>query len=243
MGEEYGHLPGYTRELASRRSHVDVGCMRGVDGEYAFVAEEAGRGSCQGGTYVRATPRVRGEEAPTQPGGRVYPGRRHAPRGHSQGGRGRHLFCAAGVLYCQPAPVDLLVALRRMCGRTLILRTSTFPEVDVLGNADVYFPMLRSEDRRLWGLRSPGVDRQVGIACGFETDRGHGNWFWGLTPVCLEALLKTAGFLVEHRAPEAFGQILVCNLVAVPFEHRLPYEAEAREVGRDVSVTGEALPH
>ncbi len=38
------------------------------------------------------------------------------------------VFCA-GVLYHHPSPFDLLVALRRICGSLLILRTATIPEV------------------------------------------------------------------------------------------------------------------
>ena len=39
----YDQLPGHIRRVAAGRSFVDVGCMWGVDGEYAFAAEAAGR--------------------------------------------------------------------------------------------------------------------------------------------------------------------------------------------------------
>jgi hypothetical protein len=151
------------------------------------------------------------------------------------------VFCA-GVLYHHPSPFDLLVALRRMCRRTLILRTSTIPEIKGLGNAAVYFPMLEDKDRRLWHLRRLGVDRQVGITDGFEPEEGYGNWFWGLTPGCAASLLETAGFRVDHRATEAFAQTFICSPVAVPFEHRLPGESEARRMGQEVSSANIARP-
>ena len=38
----YDQLPQHIRKFAVGRSFVDVGCMWGVDGEYAFQAEAAG---------------------------------------------------------------------------------------------------------------------------------------------------------------------------------------------------------
>ena len=39
---DYKHLPGYIHQYAPGHSFVDIGCMWGVDGEHAFIAEEAG---------------------------------------------------------------------------------------------------------------------------------------------------------------------------------------------------------
>ena len=55
-----------------------------------------------------------------------------------------------------------------------------------------------------------------------QPSEGYGNWFWGLTPSCLESLLKTAGFRVDFRATEAFAQTCVCAAVAPALEHQLP---------------------
>src|SRR4029078_11899925 len=104
-----------------------------------------------------------------------------------------------------PTLCERMVALRRSCRQTLILRTSTIPEIPGLPNGAVYFPMLDEDARRLWNLRSLGVPHQVGITDAFRPDQGYGNWFWGLTPSCLESLLKTAGFRVDFRATEAFA--------------------------------------
>src|SRR5687767_1491588 len=38
----YDQLPGLIRRYAPGKSFADIGCMWGVNGEYAFVAEEAG---------------------------------------------------------------------------------------------------------------------------------------------------------------------------------------------------------
>jgi len=129
-----------------------------------------------------------------------------------------------------------------MCRKTLILRTSTIPEINGLPNAAVYYPMLNSKDRQLWNLFSLGVGRQVGITDSFEPEEGYGNWFWGLTPSCISGLLETAGFRVDHRATEAFAQTFICTPVVVPFAHRLPDEVEARSMAEAISVAGIARP-
>jgi len=151
------------------------------------------------------------------------------------------VFCA-GVLYHHPSPFDLLVALRRICRETLILRTSTIPEVRGLPNAAVYFPMMDARARELWSLKSLGVLHQAGISNEFQASDGYGNWFWGLTPSCLESLLKTAGFRVDHRATEAFAQTVICTAVDAPLDHRLPGEDEAREMAAEISAAGVARP-
>jgi hypothetical protein len=151
------------------------------------------------------------------------------------------VFCA-GVLYHHPSPFDLLVALRRICRETLILRTSTIPEIRGLPNAAVYFPMLDAKARDLWNLKGLGVLHQAGISNEFQPAEGYGNWFWGLTPSCLESLLKTAGFRVDFRATEAFAQTVVCAAVAPALEHRLPDQIAARRLAADVSAAGIARP-
>jgi hypothetical protein len=156
-------------------------------------------------------------------------------------GRVDVVFCA-GVLYHHPSPYDLLVALRQICTQTLILRTSTIPEVPGLPNAAVFFPMLHARPRQLWDLRSLGVLHQAGISNAFEAAAGYSNWFWGLTPSCLESLLQLAGFRVEHRATEAFAQTCICAAVASPLEHQLPDAESARRLGEAVSAAAVARP-
>ncbi|HET9532658.1 MAG TPA: hypothetical protein VFQ92_20055, partial [Blastocatellia bacterium] len=121
------------------------------------------------------------------------------------------------------------------CKQTLILRTSTIPEIKGLPNAAVYFPGLSREERKLWELKSLGVSKQVGITDGFEPEEGYGNWFWGLSPSCLTSLLETAGFRVDQREPEAFAQTFICSAVSAPFTHRLPNEIESGKSGEVIT--------
>jgi hypothetical protein len=238
---DYKWLPEYIRRFASGHNFVDIGCMWGVDGEYAFIAEEAGA------TFVKAvdvygpTPEFEAKRRACNSKVEFILGDATQSTTIRRVGMMDVVFCS-GVLYHHPSPFDLLVGLRRMCRQTLILRTSTIPEIGGLPNAAVYFPMLEKKDRELWNLRNLGMLRQVGITDGFEPRAGYGNWFWGLTPSCLASLLETAGFRIDYRAPEAFAQTLICSPVTVPFAHYLPDETEAREMGAAIAEAGVARP-
>jgi SAM-dependent methyltransferase len=237
----YDRLPEYIRTHAPGRSFVDVGCMWGVNGEYAFLAEEAGATSVKAVDVFGPTPEF--DEKHTARKSRVEFVLGDITRADTLAAVGEAdvVFCA-GVLYHHPSPYDLLVALRRICRGTLILRTSTIPEVRGLPNAAVYFPMLDEKARELWNLKRLGVLHQAGISNAFQPSEGYGNWFWGLTPSCLESMLATAGFRVDFRATEAFAQTVVCSAVAPALEHELPDQTSARRLAAAISGAGVARP-
>ncbi len=238
---DYGHMPDYIRKHVAGRSFVDIGCMWGVNGEYAFIAEEAGATEVKGVDVFGPTPEFEQKKQAKNSNVEFILGDATHPDTLDKIGVVDVVFCA-GVLYHHPSPFDLLVALRRICGEMLILRTSTIPEINGLPNAAIYFPMLKPEDRKLWNLSSLGSMRQVGITDGFEPEEGYGNWFWGMTPSCLESLLETAGFRIEFRATEPFAQSVICTPVEAPLSHRLPDELEARQMAAQISNSGIAKP-
>jgi SAM-dependent methyltransferase len=237
----YQQLPDYVRRYAAGRSFADVGCMWGVNGEHAFLAEAAGATAVKAVDVFGPTPEFERARESRRSAVEFILGDCTRPETLARIGEVDVVLCA-GVLYHHPSPFDLLAALRQMCRETLILRTSTIPEVRGLPNAAVYFPMLHARERRLWELKSLGVLRQAGITDGFEPDAGYGNWFWGLTPSCLVSLVETAGFRVDHRAAEPFAQTLVCAAVARPFEHVLPDPDAARRLAAAISSAGLAKP-
>ncbi len=237
----YGDLPRYVRDHAPGGSFADIGCMWGVNGSYAFLAEEAGATSVKGVDVFGPTPEFEAEHRRRASQVDFILGDILRPETLAAVGQVKTVLCA-GVLYHLPNPFDLLVALRRICSGTLILRTSTIPEIPGLPQAAVYYPMLTPADRALWNLSGLGLMKQVGITDGFEADQGYGNWFWGLTPSAVEAMLATAGFRVDHRAHEAFAHTVVCTAVAPPFDHRLPGEDESRGLGAEISQSGLARP-
>ena len=238
---DYGHLPDYIRKHAPGHSFADIGCMWGVNGDYAFLAEECGATEVKAVDVFGPTPEFETKKRERNSSVEFILGDACSSETIARVGVVDVVFCA-GVLYHHPSPFDLLIALRRMCSKTLILRTSTIPEIKGLANGAVFYPMLSPQERELWDLRGLGVGRQVGITEGFEPRQGYGNWFWGLTPSCLASMLETAGFKVEHRATEPFAQTFVCSVVSSPFKHRLPDDDEARGIGKAVSASGVARP-
>jgi hypothetical protein len=215
--------------------------MWGVNGEHAFMAEEAGATVVKAVDVFGPTPEFEAKKRSRNSSVEFILGDASHPDTIARVGVVDVILCA-GVLYHHPSPFDLLVALRRMCSQTLILRTSTIPEIKGLPNVAVYFPMLEPKDRQLYDLASLGMSRQVGISDGFDPREGYGNWFWGLTPTCLISLLKTAGFEVEFRATEPFAQTVICRAVDAPFVHHLPNEREAKSVAEAISAAGIARP-
>jgi len=220
MGD-YARLPEYIRAHAPGKSFVDIGCMWGVNGRYAFLAEEVGAASVKGVDVSPASPEFEERHARTGSSVEFIQGDLGDSSTLARVGSIDVVFCA-GVLYHHPSPFDLLVALRRICRQTLILRTSTIPEMPTVPNGAVYWPMLDEEQRRLWDQKSLGLTPQIGITGPFDPQAGYGNWFWGLTPSCLMSMLRTAGFEVNYRAPEAFAQTLICHPCAEPLTVRLP---------------------
>ena len=237
----YNHLPRYIRRFAPGRSFADIGCLWGVNGEYAFAAESAGATIVTAVDVFGPTPEF--EQKKRELGSRVQfvLGDATDPHTLTEIGVVDVVFCA-GVLYHHPSPFDLLTALRSICRETLILRTSTIPEVEGLPNAAVFFPMLGPKDRRLWQLSRLGLRHQAGISDAFRPQDGYGNWFWGLTPSCLRSMLEVSGFRVDEQWEEPFAQTMICAPAATPFAHRLPGTAEARELGAAVSAAGSARP-
>ena len=237
----YAQLPDYIRRHAPGRSFADIGCMWGVNGEYSFVAEEAGATAVKAVDVFGPTPEFDDKHRARSSKVEFILGDATRRDTLERIGEVDVVFCA-GVLYHHPSPFDLLAALRRICRQTLILRTSTIPEVRGLPNAAVYFPMLDVKARGLWNLKSLGLVHQAGISNEFQPAEGYGNWFWGLTPSCLESLLKTAGFQVDYRASEAFAQTCVCSAVAPAFQHELPDQTAALEMAKKISAAGVARP-
>lgn len=237
----YDQLPDHIRKLAPGKSFADIGCMWGVNGEFSFLAEEAGACPVKAVDVFGPTPEF--EEKRRGRGSLVefILGDIGHPDTLARVGTVDVVFCA-GVLYHHPSPFDLLVALRRICGGKMILRTSTIPEVKGLPNAAVYFPKLSAKERKLWDLRRLGLMHQAGISSAFRPEEGYSNWFWGLSPSCLQSLVQTAGFAVEFAGTEPFAQTLICRAVDSPFMHRLPDEAEAKSMAETVSAARIARP-
>ena len=237
----YADLPRYVERFAPGRSFADIGCMWGVNGEHAFVAERAGANRVVCVDVFGPTPEFEARRTRTASRVEFVLGDIVSEATLERVGNVDVVLCA-GVLYHHPSPFDLLVALRRICRETLILRTATIPEVRGLPHAAVFYPILDAGSRRMWELSSLGLQRQVGISDAFQPGAGYGNWFWGMSPSCVSAMLAGAGFRVREQAEEGFAQTFVCDAVAPPFHHVLPSTEGARRLAAEVSAAGAARP-
>ena len=159
----YDQLPGHIRRVAAGRSFVDVGCMWGVDGEYAFAAEAAGAARVTAVDIFGPTPEFERKKRERHSRVEFVLGDVTDPRTIQALGNADIVFCA-GVLYHHPSPFDLLTALRLLCRQTLILRTSTIPEINGMPNAAVFFPKQMARGRALWELSRLGLQHQAGIS-------------------------------------------------------------------------------
>ena len=238
---DYGRLPELIRQHSVGHTFVDVGCMWGVNGEFAFIAEEAGATAVKAVDVFGPTPEFEQQRAERRSRVEFILGDITRRETLEVVGETDVVFCA-GVLYHHPSPFDLLIALRSICRQTLILRTSTIPEVRGLQNVAVYFPLLDAKARALWNLTPLGVLHQEGISNAFQPSAGYGNWFWGLTPSCLESLLQTAGFRVDLRQTEAFAQTVVCTATSPALAHPLLDQRSARRLAAEISAAGTARP-
>lgn len=237
----YEHLPQYIREHAPGRTFADIGCMWGVNGRYSFLAEEAGATAVKALDVFGPTPEFEAHKEAVGSSVEFLLGDVTDAAVIERVGVVDVVFCS-GVLYHHPSPFDVLVALRRICRQTLILRTYAIPEMLGFRNGAVYFPYLDDHERKLWDLTQLGVCKMVGVTNPFQPNEGYGNFFWGLTPSCLVSLLSTAGFEVVTRATEVFAQTVVCRPVEIPFAHVLPSEHQARAMAALISKTGNARP-
>jgi hypothetical protein len=88
--------------------------------------------------------------------------------------------------------------LREMTSEFLVLSSATIPEIPGLPHACVYYPYLDADDRRPFarGLRDPASALAVGTPFDDRPMYGPGNFWWGITPSALRAMLRTARFEV-----------------------------------------------
>jgi len=223
-----GLLQDLIRSAAPNKSFVDIGALWGVHGLYAFLAEEAGATRVVAVDVYPATDEFSAEHA-----------RRESLVEFVQGDVTRSetirqirpcdvVFCS-GVLYHTPNPVHLLASLRSICNETLILDTAVVPEMRDLSHIAVFYPFLPKSERKLWS-RGRGI--RLGLTTPYEPRQGYGNWFWGMSPSCVEAMLKCAGFeTVKKYVNPLGGACFVARATASGFlpvsGDWLPRETEA----------------
>ena len=119
-----------------------------------------------------------------------------------------------GVLYHTPHPFLQVEHLRRLTQEKLVLGTHVIPEVPGFPGASVFYPLLEDSARDAYGSV---YDDQLRMAVkqpfSFEPGHEYANWWWGLTPSALRAMISLAGLeIIEEYQPEP----LFMDIVAKP---------------------------
>ena len=146
---------------------------------------------------------------------------------------GAHDFVwCSGVIYHSPNPYLLIEHLRRITGELLYLGTEVVPEVPGFDQACIFYPGLPESSRRAYGSAHGARHGAIGVNSPFdETPRlGYANYWWGITPSALRAMMRTARFdIVEELAPDPFTM----SVLARPLgrESVIPPPELARERG------------
>jgi SAM-dependent methyltransferase len=170
-------------EHVAGRSFLDVGCMWSVHGALCFAAEEAGAAAVTGVDVMGATPEFAAERSRRASAVRFVQGDLHDP---ALAVEPHDVVWCSGVIYHAPHPLLTLERLRALTGSTLLLATEVVGEVRGRPRAVIFAP-------------EPGSHPAHTVA--FDPAQGYGNWYWGLTPSAVVAMVQASGFDVveEHR--------------------------------------------
>lgn len=123
------------------------------------------------------------------------------------------LISFTGGLHRQPNPLHTLVQIRKLCKDYLLVESNTVPEMPGISQGAVFWPRLDKKERKLWVFEPDRPDSQPGILTPFDYRYPTKQWYWGITPSCLRALLQLAGFEVILNFTHPFYQIVVCRAV------------------------------
>jgi hypothetical protein len=201
---------GLVRRHAGGKSFADIGCMWGVDGAIAFLAEQSGASAVTGLDLMAASAAFDSEHARRASKVRFLQGDLHDAAVIEQVGKHDVVWCA-GVIYHAPNPLLTLERLRSITGETLILASETIPEVPWLAQACVFLPALPDPDRRAHAAARPGATA-LGVSEPFDREQSYGAWWWGMSRSALRGMLVASGFEVL----EQYGDALHATFVARP---------------------------
>lgn len=173
------------RRYAPNRSFADIGCLWGVDGACAFLAETAGATGVTAMDKWSPTERYRLNHEALSSSVRFVQADIHDESTVSAVGAHDVVWCS-GLLYHTPHPFRVVGQLLQMTNEILILGSKVIPSVPGLPGLAVYYPGLSERQRRVYGpVASPVAGRP------FDRDRYFANWFWGFTPEALIALVRS----------------------------------------------------
>lgn len=193
----------FVRDHAPGRSFADIGGMFGIDGEIALQAEQAGAVAVTLFDGGEPTPKFLARHKERDSAIRCVQGDLEDPVSLREVGPHDIVWCV-GVIYHSPNPVLQLMHLREITNELLFLGSATIPEIPGFPQASLYYPYLDRRDRAPFarGITSAAQSLAVGTAFDDRPMYGHGNFWWGITPSALRAMLTTARFeVIEELRP------------------------------------------
>jgi hypothetical protein len=220
------------RELAPGRSFIDVGGMWGIDGEIAFLAEEAGATRVTLLDGMDPTERFETEHDRRDSSVRYVQGDLHDPTVVEEVGSFDVVWCT-GVIYHSPNPYLQIEHLRSMTLQRLLLGSITIPEIPGFPQAAMFYPGIPESAQKTFaavhGAKAPGY---LGVAAPFDRtpDMGYANCWWGLTRSSIRGMLSAARFhLMEELPVQPFATDFLAE--PVPGESVIPPPDFARRRG------------
>lgn len=201
------------KKYANGKSFADIGALWGIDGANSFFAEESGATRVVAVDVYPENKEFLEEKKKRNSNVEFVMGDINSKETTDKMGICDVVFCS-GVIYHTPDPVHILIRLRSICNETLILMTKSIPEMSSIKNAAVFYPYLSEKQRKIWYM---GIGEQKSITGPYEPKEGYANWFWGMTPSCIESLLQCAGFEVIEKHLFKFDSTFVCKAVSTKF--------------------------
>jgi len=200
-------------EIVPGRTVIDIGGMWFLHGNVSFWAEELGASSVVLLDGMDPTPEFEAEHRRRGSDVQYMQGDLHERATMEMVGPHDIVWCT-GVLYHTPDPYRQFEHLRLICRERCFVGTQTIPELPDFENAAVFYPFMSDESRLAHDTAHPGGQR-VGVSEPFDMKpmMGYANWWWGLSPSCLTALMQSAGFeILDVMAP----QFTVRDVLAAP---------------------------
>ena len=201
-------LPPYREvfgPLVTGRSFADVGAMWSVHGRYSFEAEEEGAKEVTAVDAMAPTAEFEAERERRGSQVRFVRGDVNDPDLAIEVGP-HDVVWSSGVLYHVPSPALTLERLAAMTSDTLVVQSRTVPG---RGARAVFFPGMSGAERAPYARLFPGA---AGVDSPFDPGAGYANWFWGLTPGALIALVGLLeGFEVRRSIVRPLDTLVVAS--------------------------------
>jgi len=220
--------------------------MYGIHGDIAFRAEEAGAAAVTLFDGGDPTPQFLDRYTRQDSAIRYAQGDLEDPLSVQLIGSHDIVWCV-GVIYHSPSPVRQLMHLHEITNELLYLGSATIPEVPGFPQASVFYPYLDRRERSPYARGITNAAGATGIGTPFDARPmyGQGNFWWGITPSALRAMLRTARFeVVEELRTDVYpwGTEYVARPLAehpsLPPVDYFRRRGELREEGRAVPFDG-----